>query len=156
MKDKLWHWWPALPAGLILYLGGASFLEKYPRIAERSADRFVGTGGPDSLLAYVRQGSHPSAIPAADSSDPSDNPFRPIRAPRAESQAHAVKLDPPPRHYVLKGTVGTNVATITNNAGLKQIVKVGDGIDSAEVVSIETNKVILKDRAGKFELIFQK
>jgi hypothetical protein len=157
MKDRFWHWWPALPAGLILYLGGSSFMEKYPHIAERSADRFVGAGGPDSLLAYVRLGFNASATRAEDSSVPADNPFRPIRSPRTESQAHAaVKLDPPPRHYVLKGTVGTNVATITNNAGMKLIVKVGDGIDSAEVVSIETNKVILKDRGGKFELIFQK
>jgi hypothetical protein len=62
-------------------------------------------------------------------------------------------VPPPPRRFQLKGTVGTNVATITDGAGRKRIVKVGDAVDSAEVISIEPNKVILKDRAGKFELL---
>ncbi|HKP97693.1 MAG TPA: hypothetical protein VJ385_18270 [Fibrobacteria bacterium] len=153
MKERLWDWWPALPACLILYLGGASFLEKYPQATERRADRFAGAGGPDSLLAFVRKGTDPAA---SRDSAAADNPFRPIRAPLSESRGQAVKAEPPPRRYVLKGTVGTNVATIANNSGLKQIVKVGDSIDSAEVVSIETNKVVLRDRGGKFELIFQK
>lgn len=155
MTDKLWQWWPALPACLILYLGAASFVEKYPQETERHAERSAQGNRPDSLLAYVRR-SFDAPAPAGDSSRDFENPFRPIHTPKPEGQVQAVKLDPPPRRYVLKGTVGNNVATITNNAGLRQIVKVGDPIDSAEVVSIETNKVILKDRAGKFELIFRK
>ena len=156
MRDKLLQWWPVAPALVILYLGGAGFLEKYPRAAARRADRAIGSGTPDSLLAYVKSGVRgadtASAVP-----DPADNPFRPIHQPRPAGQAaNAPRLAPPPRHYVLRGTVGNNVATITNGAGQKQIVKVGDSIDSAEVVSIEANKVVLKDRGGKFELLNQK
>ncbi|MDB5105829.1 MAG: hypothetical protein JWP91_3518 [Fibrobacteres bacterium] len=155
MRDRLLHWWPALPALLILYLGGSSFLEKYPRSQGRSANLFARSGGPDSLLAFVRKGA--AAVADTVPADPSLNPFRPIHAPRPAGQSPtAPQAEPPPRRYVLKGTVGSNVATITNNAGQKLIVKIGDRIDSAEVISIEANKVVLKDRAGRFELLNEK
>jgi hypothetical protein len=160
MKDRLLQWWPALPALLILYLGGISFLSEYPGAPERRADHLAGSGGPDSLLAYVRAGMvREAASPEPDSSADleSANPFRPIKAPRPTGgSAPAVQANPPPRRYVLKGTVGINVATIANNSGQKLIVKVGDRVDSAEVISIEMNKVVLKDRAGKFELLIEK
>jgi hypothetical protein len=63
---------------------------------------------------------------------------------------------PPPRDYHLKGTVGRDVATIVADGGRKHIVKTGDRVDSAEVVSIEPNKVVLKDRAGRFELYLER
>jgi hypothetical protein len=146
------RWWPAAPACLILWLGGASFLDKYPGAAARRADRITGSG-PDSLLALARQ-SAADTVAAA----PSENPFRPIHAPRpsGSSAASGVRVEPPPRRYVLKGTVGSDVATITNHGGQRLIVKAGDAIDSAEVVSIEPNKVVLKDRAGRFELLLEK
>lgn len=156
MRDKLLQWWPVVPALVILYVGGAGFLEKYPRATARRSNHAAGSGAPDSLLAYVRSGAREADTGSA-APDPSDNPFRPIRQPRpAGPSVNAPRLEPPPRRYVLRGTVGNNVATITNGAGLKQIVKVGDRIDSAEVVSIEANKVVMKDRAGKFELLNQK
>jgi hypothetical protein len=162
VKDRLLLWWPALPALAILYVGGASFVEKYPRAAERSAERHRRSAEPDSLLAFIRSGSGeatagdsgagPSAKTAA-----GGNPFRPFHQPRPAGQSGSyAKAEPPPRGFVLKGTVGSNVATIANNSGQKQIVKVGDRIDSAEVVSIEANKVVLKDRAGRFELLNEK
>ncbi len=155
MKAQLLRWWPALPALLILYLGGSSFLEKYPRGSQRRADHASLAGAPDSLLAFIRSG--PKSAGADTAVDPTDNPFRAIRQPRpAGPSPTAPKVDPPPRRYVLKGTVGSNVATITNNSGQKIIVKVGDPIDSAEVVSIEANKVVLKDRGGRFELLNEK
>lgn len=151
--------WPALPAAAIMYLGGASFVEKYPRAAERRAERHNGSAEPDSLMSFIKSGtavalggdsvSGPSAAKGA-----GGNPFRPMHAPRPARQSGSyVKAEPPPRRFVLKGTVGRKVATITDNSGQKLIVKVGDRIDSAEVVSIETNKVVLKDRAGRFELL---
>ena len=155
MKENLLRWWPILPALLILYLGGASFVEKYPRTSLRRADRSTGAGARDSLLAFIRAGDTEGKPDSA--ADPSDNPFRAIHQPRPAGQSPAApKAEPPPRRYVLKGTVGSNVATITNNSGQKQIVKVGDSIDSAEVVSIEANKVVLKDRGGRFELLNEK
>ncbi|MEO7426410.1 MAG: hypothetical protein ABI036_14575 [Fibrobacteria bacterium] len=154
MMAALRQWWPALPALLILYLGGSAVLEKYPRAPGQRAEKASLGGAPDSLLAYARQSLHAAQRPA-DTIVPAD-PFRSIHAPRPAGSSQAVKMEPPPRRFGLKGTVGTNVATLTNNAGQRQIVKVGDWIDSAEVVSIEANKVILKDRAGRFELLFNK
>ena len=160
MKEKILQYWPILPALLIVYLGGSSFIDKYPGTPERREDRIAGLGSPDSLLAYARAGMvREAAETASDTAGDveSGNPFRPIKAPRPSGGgAPAAQVEPPPRRYVLKGTVGTNVATIANNSGQKLIVKVGDRIDSAEVLSIEMNKVILKDRGGKFELLIEK
>lgn len=147
-------WWPALPAALILYWGGDDFIARFPREKARRAERVSGTG-PDSLLAFARAFAAETAagVPAA-----LENPFRPIHPPKPQgaSSSAGVRIEPPPRRYVLKGTVGKDVATIANNSGQKMIVKAGDRIDSAEVVSIETNRVILRDRAGKFELQTEK
>ena len=148
-------WWPAFPAALILYWGASDFIDRYPRAVERPAERLAG-GGPDSLLAFARAFAADTVPPQA--SNP-DNPFRPIHPPKpvaAPGGPGMVRTEPPPRKYVLRGTVGRDVATIANNSGQKMIVKAGDRIDSAEVVSIEPNRVVLKDRAGKFELQTQK
>lgn len=157
MKERLLQWWPALPALVILYLGGTSFVEKYPRALEKRMERKGGSAQPDSLLALVKLASNEGAARDSGAIDPGDNPFRPIHQPRpAGTSGSFAKAEPPPRRFILKGTVGSNVATIANNSGLKQIVKVGDRIDSAEVVSIEANKVVLKDRGGRFELLNEK
>jgi hypothetical protein len=155
MSAGLRTWWPALPAALILYWGVAGFIEQYPRAKERPSERLAG-GGPDSLLAFARALAADSVPPAA--GEP-ENPFRPIhpaKSQAARGAASLVRTEPPPRRYVLRGTVGRDVATIANHAGQKMIVKAGDRIDSAEVVSIEPNRVVLKDRAGKFELQTEK
>jgi hypothetical protein len=154
VKERLQRWWPALPAALILYFGGAAFVADYPAAPERRSENVYRAGGPDSLLTYARKAAHPDS--AAQTA--SENPFRPIHAPHSEGPVpgSAVKIEPPPRHYVLKGTVGNDVATITNSAGQKMIVKAGDQIDSAEVISIGPNRVTLKDRAGKFDLQTEK
>jgi hypothetical protein len=154
--EFLRRWWPALPALLILWFGGASFVEKYPRRGEASKARASVSSGQDSLLAYFRRELAADSLAAAGSQASGvENIFRPIRAPRPEGAPRpgGMTVPPPPRRFQLKGTVGTNVATITDGAGRKRIVKVGDAVDSAEVISIEPNKVILKDRAGKFELL---
>lgn len=145
-------WWPAAPALVILWLGAVSFIEKFPAAPVRRADGIAGAG-PDSLLAFARMAAADTAAAEA-----SENPFRPINPPRAAAQGAptGMRLEPPPRRYQLKGTVGRDVATITNHAGQSLIVKAGDAIDSAEVVSIEPNKVVLKDRAGRFELLLEK
>ena len=149
------------PALLILYLGGNAFIGSYPRAPHRSTDQGSRASGPDSLLAFIHDGiksdsltrnASINAVPAR------ENPFRPIHGPNfaAEHAQSGPKIEPPARKYVLKGTVGFEVATIADHTGRKLIVKVGDGVDSAVVVSIEPNKVILKDRAGKFELLQEK
>jgi hypothetical protein len=148
--------WPALPALLILWLGGASFLEKYPRPAQGQRSHVDAAGGPDTLMAMVRAEMAEADL-AADSilSAEDASPFRPIRPPRPVARSGGMQVPPPQRNYHLKGTVGNRVATIVNLAGARMIVKVGERVDSAEVVSIEPNKVILKDRAGRFELLLE-
>ena len=149
MSEGFRRWWPALPAALILYWVGSDFIARYPQEQARSgatpdpsAARIPCSPSPASF-----RGRHGQSFPTA----PPENPFRPIHAAKAEGHANAVAIhvEPPPRNYVLKGTVGRDVATITNRAGQKMIVKACDTIDSAEVISIEPNHVVLKDRAGK-------
>ncbi len=53
---------------------------------------------------------------------------------------------------ILKGTVGNEVATVMNGMGNKWIVRVGERIDSAEVMRIGPGKVTFKDRHGQYEL----
>ncbi len=152
MTDRLRALWPALPALAIAWFAGAAFVEKYPRRPEGARSHAFAARGPDSLLVRFRRELAEDS--AADSIRAAANFFRPIRAPRppAESRAGTMTVPPPPRNYQLNGTVGRDVATITNNSGRKLILKVGDVVDSAEVISIEPNKVVLRDRAGRFEL----
>ena len=110
MSGGLRRLWPALPAALILYWVGSDFIERYPREQARAAER-LSSGGPDSLLAIARAFAADTGRPSLASPD---NPFRPIHAPKPQGQAaaSAIHIEPPPRKYVLKGTVGRDVATI--------------------------------------------
>jgi hypothetical protein len=157
MTALLRSWWPALPALLILWFGGAAFVEKYPRRADSGKTRSTAFQGQDSLLLQFKKQLESDRRALADTGTRAavDNVFRPIRPPRPEgaSRPGAMTVPPPPRRFQLKGTVGRNVATILDGSGRKQILKVGDTIDSAEVIAIEPNKVTLKDRAGRFELL---
>lgn len=158
--ELLRRWWPVLPALVIAWFGGSAFMEKYPRRAEGARVRTASGHGQDSLLARFRRELDAGRLAAADSATRAagiENPFRPIRPARPEGRRPGVMAaPPPPRGFQLKGTVGRNVATISDAGGRKQIVKVGDSIDSAVVVSIEANKVVLKDRAGRFELLLER
>lgn len=161
MTSRLSRLLPALPALAILWYSGVSFLEKYPKSSAGMRSRTEATHGPDSLLALFRQEmSEETAAPADSASSPArqENPFRPVRPhrPRAEKVAGAMRLPPPARDFHLKGTVGRKVATIVTDRGRKHIVKAGDKVDSAEIVSIEPNKVVLKDRAGRFEIYLER
>jgi hypothetical protein len=161
MMQRIWHWWPVLPACIILYLGAVSFMEKLPKDSYSSLEKASSQGTTDSVLEFIQTEHNKSSMqsPSSDSvtdSDPTGkNPFRSARGPStAGERVHpGIKTDPPWRKYVLKGTVGNQVATIADRNGRKLILKVGDQVDSATVESIETNRVILKDRAGKFEIL---
>jgi hypothetical protein len=151
---RLLDWWPALPAALILYLGLGSFIEKYPDFSDRRHSRADFAGGPDTLLALARAAG--TASEAATHSGTRDNPFRTGAAIPGKGHGRRPPAPPPPRHYLLRGTVGSGVATIINAAGQKLILKVGDAVDSAVVISIAPNSVVLKDRGGTFELMTEK
>jgi hypothetical protein len=158
MSRGLMHWWPILPALVILYFGGSAFMEGYPESTHRALDFNSRSRGPDSLIAFIEAGRHSDSLLSSLRGKTADNPFRPVHgsANSGDKPAPGPRPDPPFRKFILRGTVGTEVATITDRGGHKLIVKVGDGVDSATVISIEPNKVVLKDRAGKFELLQEK
>lgn len=165
MKADIWHWWQLLPTALVLYLGSASFVERYPTTAPKTLNRYSNQSGPDSLLAFLDRVHRSKSLKHSVTSILKDSgasvspnrvsPFRPVHAPSLSANHAPVgpKADPPWRKFVLKGMVGNTVATITDRLGKKVIVKVGENVDSATVISIEPNKVVLKDRAGKFDLL---
>jgi hypothetical protein len=156
VKSGLLRWWPALPAALIIYLGADSFVSQYPTFSDRRAARASASAAPDSLLAMARRAADEDSARETRPASMKDNPFR-TSTPRSGGKHHGKPPPPPPpRNYMLKGTVGNNVATITNSTGQKLILKIGDWVDSAQVVSIEANKVVLKDRGGTFELMMEK
>ncbi len=160
MSLKLLRSWPILPAILILYFGVAYFFRHFPKLSHRIIDTQSELHAPDSLLAFIQSERHfdslidTSSSPAQDTLATTKSPFRsPRDLVSAIKPSHTLSKGVPPiRKYVLKGTVGNQVATIQDPTGQKHIVKVGEQLDSATVVSIESNKVVLKDRAGKFEL----
>lgn len=82
------------------------------------------------------------------------NPFRLPSSveKKIRKKAFTPKRKPPSRNYQLQGTVGNEVATIIDLSGQGNIVKPGDTVDSAKVISIKPGKVILRDRAGRFEI----
>jgi hypothetical protein len=163
LSFKILHWWPIIPALLILFLGGKRFIHNYPRDLHTFQDSHSDIPASDSLLVFIRaemkKDSSATASPpiALDSITANKNPFRSPHssAMAGKRLASGPKAIPPGRKYILKGTVGDQVATIEDPSGQKHIVKVGDRVDSAIVYSIESNKVVLKDRAGKFDLIHE-
>ena len=152
--------WPWLLTMGILYFGGSSLLKKYPRASPKAVSPKSGVLVSDSALVFIQAEHRRDSLARISDSTSLDggsflkNPFRPLHGsvPLSAQPSGGAVTDPPWRQYVLKGTVGNEVATIADRHGKKLIVKVGDRVDSATVLSIEPNKVMLKDRAGKFEL----
>ncbi len=84
-------------------------------------------------------------------------PFRLVGGAEQAKNTRSAGWRPPPpppsRRFVLKGTVGTEVATVGLASGRSVIVRVGDRVDSAEVLQINPGRIVLRDRAGRFELV---
>lgn len=146
-------------AAALLYLGVKSFVTHFPKnLASQTseANPAIKTET-DTLFQFITTAMAFDSAQVTTDSVTEENPFRSARPIRiTSSPSSRPKPNPPLRKFILRGTVGSDVATITDQTGHKRIVKIGDAIDSAEVVSIEPNKVVLKDRAGKFELIQEK
>ncbi len=156
MTERLKKSWTLLPAAAILYFGIQHFLEKLPPASARSAVRGPVSENSDTLLLRFAREFRNHGDTAGQFA-PMDNPFHGVRLPPAPGTSAAKpKPEPPQRKLVLKGTVGSEVATITGRTGISRIVRIGDDIDSATVISISANRVTLKDRAGKFELTADK
>lgn len=87
------------------------------------------------------------AIPA----DPFGLPPAPAATPRRTGSA-PIGVQPPPRPWRATGRVGERAAVLTSNDGRILVVKSGSSVDSATVVSIGNDGVVLEDRGGRFIL----
>lgn len=153
--NHLKKWWPALGSIWLAYLFMLALKSSFPHAEIGSQKNSINSSGIDSVLTSVQKSQNNRN---QDSIGIGRSPFMDYHSfgNTTIHINHAPPLPPPPRHYVLKGTIGDKVATITNNAGRKSIVKVGDKIDSAFVMTIAPNRVELKDRAGTFEILLEK
>ncbi len=155
MKKLLRMGWPIVAAAFILYSAWEDLQRKIPGSLAPQQNRTQNSGTYDSLLYRIAQVRMPLSGDRVDTAtaNPIRNPFRYPNATGTTSiRSSRPPQPPPPRGYVLHGTVGQHVATISDNAGVKRIVSVGDKLDSAVVEAIEGETVILRDRAGRFEL----
>lgn len=96
-----------------------------------------------------------SAAPA-DSSAPYRNPFAPHRSTASQAPS-APRLAPPAaalpaRPWRVTGLVGTRAAVLAGGDGSSRVVSPGERVDSARVVSIDRDGVVLEDRGGKFRI----
>ncbi len=83
--------------------------------------------------------------------DPFGLPTAPVATPRRESSIPS-GVQPPPRPWRATGRVGERAAVLTSNDGRILVVKSGSSVDSATVVSIGNDGVVLEDRGGRFIL----
>ena len=153
-----WLYW--IPGLILLILGMKSFVEKLPPFHLENSTQQKVTDQKDHLLDKIKSQIHSHQIDSlnrekglSQNKEPINDPFRSYHPKPLISATSAIpKGQPPFRNFLLSGTIGNSVATISNQKGKKIIVKVGDAVDSATVIFIEPNKVSLQDRAGNFEI----
>lgn len=83
--------------------------------------------------------------------DPFGLPPEPVASSRRTTSTSG-GAHPPPRPWRATGRVGERAAVLTSTDGRILIVKSGSSVDSATVVSIGNEGVILEDRGGRFIL----
>lgn len=96
------------------------------------------------------------SAPESDSMVAPNDPFGlPPEVPNPPSRAPGPVVSdapPPPRVWHATGRVGERAAVLTSMDGRILVVSGGSRVDSATVVSIGNDGVILEDRAGRFNL----
>ncbi len=88
-----------------------------------------------------------------DTAAPPPDPFRLSSAALANRPSNQTPmLPPPPRLWSSTGRVGQRAAVLTASDGRILVVSDGSQVDSAVVVSIGSDGVVLEDRGGRFVL----
>jgi len=82
-------------------------------------------------------------------SDPFGSPPAHDPVPRSSVRTD-LGVPPPPRPWKATGRVGERAAVLSHPDGRVLVVVSGTPVDSASVVSIGTDGVVLEDRAGRF------
>jgi hypothetical protein len=47
---------------------------------------------------------------------------------------------------------GNSVATLIDSVGIKHLIRVGDSLGGARLLEVHSNRVLMQDAAGRFEL----
>ena len=138
---------------MLAYWIAASFIVKYPAGMGGIAGKARSFQAEESILKTIEAIKKKRNKLGLDSSlSLGGDPFRSVKSTPYRRVKGGRKTIAPVRKYKLMGITNDKTAILVNNAGYNVIVEVGDAIDSAIVVSITSNKVILRDQGGTFEI----
>lgn len=149
-----WALMPILILGLGLY-GLNFFAQKAMGLEGKASKARNGISVAASTFLASRPDSTFDAAVHADTLAPRSpfgqpNPPRPSVKPNGLVRPTWVRPS-----IILKGTVGTQAATLVNARGEKSILREGDYFDSILVLKIQPGHVTLRDSHGTFEITAQ-
>jgi len=149
--------WYVLASVILIYWISGSFISKYPSPVDEVPQTVKTIKEDESTLNTIQGIKDKRSLLDADSTfSDQEDPFRSSKAKkRIKARKRKKAYSTPARNYKLRGINNSKTAILINSAGRSVFVQVGDQIDSAEVVGITSDKVILKDRGGKFEIRIQ-
>jgi hypothetical protein len=155
VKGRVQLWlFPALVLGCGLY--GLQLFYARVAVMPWKPQRIGSTLG--AIPTNAKSESSDSAFQIAVVADtmPPQSPFRLASPPRPTYKNPSLPTVTWTRPTViLKGTVGTQAATLISPQGEKKILRVGEYMDSILVVRIQPGRVTLRDSHGTFDIISQ-
>jgi hypothetical protein len=118
-----------------------------------TASNEVGHVRTDSVLPAAASTAPDTSFPE---SAPESRVADPFGLPPVPVSTNPVSIGPaqplPPRPWMATGRVGQRAAVLTATDGRILVVSDGSRVDSAVVVSIGSDGVVLEDRGGRFVL----
>lgn len=113
----------------------------------------TGATSTDSVIRIDDLAAPDTSFAEFDSSTRATDPFGlPPIAASSRPSTIGPAIPPPPRPWTATGRVGQRAAVLTAFDGRILVVSDGSRVDSAVVVSIGTDGVVLEDRGGRFVL----
>jgi hypothetical protein len=155
MKGRLQLWgWPALILGLGLY----GLVWFYQEAARMNGTTSQNRATFEVLKSAATDGRMDTLFDARVLEDtmPPISPFGQPVPPRPKAATGVATVPTWVRpNLQLKGTVGSQAATLITAKGEKRIVREGDNLDSALILRILPGRVTLKDAHGTFDITSQ-
>jgi hypothetical protein len=157
MNQKLALWVPALLSMVFGIALVKRFIENQYPLFGQSIHALSNGKSPSPLNAQQVRILGDLKTAWASDSVPPQTPFRNAMVGRNTNPSNSLAPHLPWVRpvWILKGTVADQAATLVNNAGRKTIVRVGDFLDSVEVVAIQSGRITLRDTHGIFEITAQ-
>jgi len=107
----------------------------------------------DSVIHVAVLAAPDTSFPESDAVLRVEDPFGLPPVPVSSNPAAIGPIQPlPPRPWMATGRVGQRAAVLTATDGRILVVSDGSRVDSAAVVSIGSDGVVLEDRGGRFVL----